>query len=164
MVYFCTVLLYTSMAFRRQVFSLERSCFFCASISRRSRSFSGSSTNFSSTLAENREDLRETAQNFKNVSSRLRTMVDDKGPVVEDTVDRLAVTSARIDTLVTKLDALAADAALFTARLESDSTTLGKIMTDRELYDDLRITLRELNLLMQDVKRNPGKYFKFSLF
>ena len=49
-------------------------------------------------------------------------------------------------------------------RLQSDQTTLGKIMGDRELYDEFRFTIRELNLLIQDVKRNPRKYFKFSVF
>jgi phospholipid/cholesterol/gamma-HCH transport system substrate-binding protein len=122
------------------------------------------SAEVSLTLAENRSDLRETTQNLKEMSSVLRTIVLEKGPVVETTVDRLAVTSARIDTLVTNLDLLAGNVTDLTGRLESDTTTIGKIMSDRELYDEFRFTLRELNLLIQDVKRNPRKYFKISLF
>jgi phospholipid/cholesterol/gamma-HCH transport system substrate-binding protein len=118
----------------------------------------------SATVAENRVDLRETTSNLREMSSQIRTLVENKGPVVEGAVDQLAVTGARIDTLVTNLDRLAGEVEVLTGRLQSDQTTLGKIMADRELYDEFRFTIRELNLLIQDVKRNPRKYFKFSVF
>jgi phospholipid/cholesterol/gamma-HCH transport system substrate-binding protein len=118
----------------------------------------------SATVAENRVDLRETTVNLKEMSEQLRNIVQDKGPVVAGTVDQLALTSSRVDTLVTNLGRLAGEVEVLTTRLQSDSTTLGKIMSDRELYDEFRFTVRELNLLIQDVKRNPRRYFKFSLF
>jgi len=122
------------------------------------------SLDVSATVAENRSDLRATTVNLKEMSELIRSLVEEKGPVVEGTVDQLALTSARIDTMITNVDRLAGEVEVLTKRLQSDQTTLGKIMTDRELYDEFRFTVRELNLLIQDVKRNPRKYFKFSVF
>lgn len=122
------------------------------------------SLDVSATVAENRADLRATTVNLKEMSEMIRGLVEEKGPVVEGTVDQLALTSTRVDTLVSNLDHLAGEVEVLTNRLQSDQTTLGKIMADRELYDEFRYTIRELNLLIQDVKRNPRKYFKFSVF
>jgi phospholipid/cholesterol/gamma-HCH transport system substrate-binding protein len=118
----------------------------------------------SATVAENRSDLRATTVNLKEMSQLIRSLVEEKGPVVEGTIDQLALTSARVDTMITNVDRLAGEVEVLTKRLQSDQTTLGKIMADRELYDEFRFTVRELNLLIQDVKRNPRKYFKFSVF
>jgi hypothetical protein len=35
---------------------------------------------------------------------------------------------------------------------------------DEELAKELKTTLTELNTLIKDIKENPGKYFKFSVF
>jgi phospholipid/cholesterol/gamma-HCH transport system substrate-binding protein len=122
------------------------------------------SLDVSATVAENRADLRTTTVNLKEMSELIKSLVEEKGPVMEGTVDQLALTTTRVDTLVTNLDRLAGEVEVLTQRLQSDQTTLGKIMADRELYDEFRFTIRELNLLIQDVKRNPRKYFKFSVF
>lgn len=118
----------------------------------------------SATVAENRSDLRATTVNLKEMSELIRSLVEEKGPVMEGTVDQLALTATRVDTMIVNVDRLAGEVEVLTKRLQSDQTTLGKIMADRELYDEFRFTIRELNLLIQDVKRNPRKYFKFSVF
>jgi phospholipid/cholesterol/gamma-HCH transport system substrate-binding protein len=122
------------------------------------------STDLSQAISENREDLRATVQNLKEVSSRLRSLAERKETTVEGTIDRLANTAERTDTLITNVSELTAELARIADRLQSDSTTAGRVLTDRELYDDFRRTLRELSALLRDVRANPRKYFKVSLF
>ena len=42
--------------------------------------------------------------------------------------------------------------------------TAGKLISEAELHDQLARTLENLDALVQDVKNNPGRYVKFSLF
>lgn len=42
--------------------------------------------------------------------------------------------------------------------------TLGKLIKDREIYDDLRLTIADLQALIKDIKENPGRYIKISVF
>lgn len=124
----------------------------------------GASVDLQGTIAENRDDLRQTAQNLREVSSQLRTLVEQKNPVVTRTVDRLDASSGRADTLITHLDAAAARFASLAEKADSDSSTFGMLLRDRQLYDQMHGSVRELNDLVRDIKENPHRYLKFSLF
>ncbi len=50
------------------------------------------------------------------------------------------------------------------SRLESQSGTLGKLVADSALYVEATQAIRELRSLVADIKENPRKYFKFSVF
>jgi phospholipid/cholesterol/gamma-HCH transport system substrate-binding protein len=124
----------------------------------------GASVDFQATIAENREDLRQTAVNLREVSQQLRTMVEQKGPVVSRTADRLDYTTSRADTLITRLGVAADRFASLAEKADSDSSTVGRLLRDPELYDQMQSSVRELNELVRDIKDNPHKYLKFSLF
>lgn len=51
-----------------------------------------------------------------------------------------------------------------TARIKSGQGTAGKLISDKELYDHLERVVTDLDALVKDVKENPKKYVKFSLF
>lgn len=42
--------------------------------------------------------------------------------------------------------------------------TVGRLVTDRELAEQMQKTLKEVDGLVKDIKTNPRKYFKISLF
>ena len=67
-------------------------------------------------------------------------------------------------TLINRADASLKSLEEVTARLERGEGTAGKLLSDRELYDRLNRTVEDLNLLVKDIKENPKKYVKFSLF
>lgn len=127
-------------------------------------SVENASRDLAAALSENRQDLRETVASLKDVSSRLRSLAERKEGTVEATIDRLANTAERTDTLMTSVSRLTSELIEITTRLESDSTTMGRLLTERELYDDVRRTMRETSALLRDMRSNPRKYFKVSIF
>lgn len=127
-------------------------------------SVENASRDLAASISENREDLRETVASLKDVSSRLRSLAERKEDTVESTIDRLATTAERTDTLMTSVSRLTTELIEITTRLESDSTTMGQLLTERELYDDVRRTMRETSALLRDMRSNPRKYFKVSIF
>ncbi|BDV42007.1 ABC transporter substrate-binding protein [Geotalea uraniireducens] len=49
-------------------------------------------------------------------------------------------------------------------RLQRGEGTAGKLITDQQLYDRLNRVVEDLDLLVRDIKDNPKRYVKFSLF
>ncbi len=51
-----------------------------------------------------------------------------------------------------------------TARVNNGQGTVGKLISDKELYDRMERMITDVNALVNDIKENPKKYVKFSLF
>src|SRR5205823_4602 len=51
-----------------------------------------------------------------------------------------------------------------TTRIENGEGTLGKLSKDSSAYDELHKAMKDLDELIKDMKANPRKYIKFSVF
>lgn len=77
---------------------------------------------------------------------------------------RLEKTTGDVDRTVNRADSVLVTADAILRGVERGEGTLGRMASDPRLYEDLTATLTELRALLDDLKRNPGKYFKFSVF
>jgi phospholipid/cholesterol/gamma-HCH transport system substrate-binding protein len=107
--------------------------------------------------ADNRGDLkaavshmRSAAGDFGRAASDLGELVDKNEATVTNAIGRLSMVAERLDTL--------------TAGLESGEGTLGKLLEDEGLYVSLKSTVDELHSLIEDIKKNPGRYVHVSVF
>ncbi|HET9250875.1 MAG TPA: MlaD family protein [Candidatus Eisenbacteria bacterium] len=64
--------------------------------------------------------------------------------------DHLASSTARLDSIL--------------AVVESGKGTFGRMMSDTLLYDDTKALMASMKRLMQQIEKDPKKYFKFSIF
>ena len=64
--------------------------------------------------------------------------------------DNLNATSARLDTMLTKIN--------------SAEGSLGLMVNDTTMYVEMADLLARTNTLIDDMMKNPKKYFKFSVF
>jgi hypothetical protein len=46
----------------------------------------------------------------------------------------------------------------------ADSSNVSKFITDPAFYDRLSTLMRDLNILLVDLKENPGRYVHVSVF
>jgi len=99
---------------------------------------------FSSMLARNQWKLDTVFSNFTTIS------------------DSLA--SHNISGTLTKLDNSIMETSRLLDNLNKGEGSAGKLMTDDSLYINLSNSLESLNILLADLKENPGKYVHFSLF
>ena len=51
-----------------------------------------------------------------------------------------------------------------TGRVNQGEGTLGKAINEKELYDRMNKMVDSVEQLVSDIKKNPGRYVKFSLF
>ena len=66
--------------------------------------------------------------------------------------------------LYQRLDALTARGEQLLTKVETGEGTLGKLVTRDELYTRADKLLTDVEALVDDVKKNPAKYFRFSVF
>lgn len=66
--------------------------------------------------------------------------------------------------LLTRADNSMKDLETATAKLRTGESTAGKLINDTELYEKLNKTVDALDALVVDIKKNPGRYVKLSLF
>jgi phospholipid/cholesterol/gamma-HCH transport system substrate-binding protein len=79
-------------------------------------------------------------------------------------VDNFSASSAKLDTITTTLSSLSTSLKNLTQKIESGEGTFGKLVNDSTLYNDLRKTTQNVDELITDIKKNPKKYLKVSLF
>ncbi len=66
--------------------------------------------------------------------------------------------------LISRADHAMQEMEQVTARLKGGEGTAGKLINEKELYEKLNRTVESLDALVSDIKKNPGRYVKFSLF
>jgi phospholipid/cholesterol/gamma-HCH transport system substrate-binding protein len=83
----------------------------------------------------------------------------------------LARAIARTDSMSLRLDAATASLAQastslasLVTRMESGEGTLGKLMRDDQLYNNLNAAVTDLNRLTTDIRQNPRRYINVSVF
>ena len=69
---------------------------------------------------------------------------------IDGTVGQLRGTIERLNTAVEKID--------------SKDGSMGRLLNDNQLYDNLANTTRSLNILMDDIRVNPKRYVSISIF
>ena len=115
-------------------------------------------------LDRNKDKLEKTATDLSYTSSELKVLVERNKEKLQSSVDNFTSSSARLDTITTTLSSLSVSLKNLTQKIESGEGTFGKLVNDSTLYNDLRKTTNNLDELVTDIKKNPKKYLKVSLF
>ena len=110
-------------------------------------SFKSLSYSFNSLIAKNQDSLTSVISNFNNLSKNLATLSGDLKDV------EISKTVSNLDETLSKVNALL-------AQLDKGEGSLGKLLKDDELYNNLEGASKELEELLEDVKLHPKRYFR----
>jgi len=69
-----------------------------------------------------------------------------------------------LDETMTKLNATLANLEQLSKQLNDKNSTLGKVMNDRELYDNANHAIASLDSLLVDIKAHPKRYINVKVF
>jgi len=117
-------------------------------------------------LRENRSRIEQAAVDLEASARTVRRTVDRKAPEVDSSLARMAEATERIFTAAAKFDSLSDQLRALTTQVENGEGTLGALVQDPSLYDDLKRAAAEIDALVADIRANPKKYVRvnFSLF
>lgn len=126
--------------------------------------FRETSVQLRSAVEENRAALKSTIENFATSSQTVKGLTAERETQLRETIDHFASAARNLDALSTRLDSLRIAAQSVAAKLDRGEGSLGRLVNDDRLYTDLNTSVKQLRTLIDDMKKNPRKYFKFSVF
>ncbi len=120
--------------------------------------------------------LETTISSFENTSNTLQSILEDNKGSITTTLDNFGTISQDISAVSTTLSQ--ADLAstieglkstingfnTLLTNIEKGEGSVGKLVKDERLYNNLEGALGQLEALLEDMKRNPKRYVHFSLF
>jgi phospholipid/cholesterol/gamma-HCH transport system substrate-binding protein len=113
--------------------------------------FNQTISSFNGILADNREKLGNTIDNFDKSAASLAVMSEDLSKAeLSKTMAELKTTIAGFNSVIAKID--------------KGEGSIGKLLNDEKLYENLTGASKQMEALLEDMKLNPKRYVHFSLF
>ncbi|MDE6465027.1 MAG: MlaD family protein [Muribaculaceae bacterium] len=103
------------------------------------------------------EALAPTVQNVNSITTNVDTITGNL------TVVSAALAEAPVDSLMNELNRTAANLEQLTAALNNPDSSIGRLTSDPELYNNINATVMSLDSLFVDIKRNPKRYISIKL-
>ncbi|WP_306350203.1 MlaD family protein [Flavobacterium sp. '19STA2R22 D10 B1'] len=115
------------------------------------KQFSQAAEGVNSMIAENKGNINSTMKNMSNASANFSKLSDSLSQAnLGKTVKELEHTLANVDKIINDI--------------QSGKGSMGKLLKDEGMYNNLNGASRELKELLADMKNNPKRYVHFSLF
>jgi phospholipid/cholesterol/gamma-HCH transport system substrate-binding protein len=129
----------------------------------------GSAAALQGTLRELERLVRENGDDFAALSRSLRQTAETLQETVEGTdVDKavadIEATAATLAETAETLKQTAESIASVADKVDRGEGTLGLLVNDPSLYEDLRSAVNSVSSLSQDIQQNPGRYLKLAIF
>jgi phospholipid/cholesterol/gamma-HCH transport system substrate-binding protein len=116
-------------------------------------------------LAENKGSFDKLATNLESITTNLSANNSNITHVLNnlnEVTDSLR--KADIQATFTKVTSVADQLNTTLTRINSGEGSLGELINDDRLYENLNDAAADLDRLLLDIKYNPNKYFNVSLF
>ena len=110
-------------------------------------SFKTTSTTLNDLITTNQIKLNSTLNNVENISGNLSTLTDSIANAgLSKTIENLQSTISNFDKILVSI--------------ENGEGSIGKLMKDQGLYNNLEGATKELEELLKDIKLHPKRYFR----
>jgi phospholipid/cholesterol/gamma-HCH transport system substrate-binding protein len=127
-------------------------------------------------LKSSLHNVQGVTENLKTSTSELNTLLAGLNNQVPGMINRADATLDNVNVATKKLSSVDVEGTMakvngtldnvqqLTARLNSNQGTLGLLMNDASLYNNLNSTMRNADSLMVNLRQHPKRYVHFSLF
>lgn len=114
-------------------------------------SFKSTSESLNTLVVDNTSEIGETITNFNKISENLTTLSN-------------SLATANLDTIMSDLKSTISSFDQLLSDIQNGEGSVGKLMKDDAVYNNLEGATKQLEQLLEDMKLNPKRYVHFSLF
>jgi phospholipid/cholesterol/gamma-HCH transport system substrate-binding protein len=108
-------------------------------------------------LRANKDDIRSSTRNLKSASAGMKEVFGGSKEDLAEGMAKFSSAAARLDSLTITLENVAQS-------LEEGEGTLGMLIKERKLHEQMESTLTSMEELIADIKANPNRYINVKLF
>lgn len=118
------------------------------------------------TLVETqRYHLAAIISNVESISFNLRQNNDKIKKILTNFSDISdSLVKANIPAILNNVDRTISDLNVVIGKINKGEGSVGLLLNDKKLYDEVTKAAKDLNLLLEDIRANPSKYVKVSVF
>jgi phospholipid/cholesterol/gamma-HCH transport system substrate-binding protein len=122
----------------------------------------GLTGNVNSMLANEKQHLEQAFASLSEFSKAL----GDNASEVDAIIDNMSAFSGKLaeSNLVTEIECVVNNLNDVLASVNDKNGSIGKMLSDAELYDNLTSASNNLSVLLEDLKENPSRYVQVSVF
>lgn len=136
-----------------------------ASIEQTFANLESASYNLDEMIAAEKVRLAEIMFNLESITTTIRENEDNIENILTNfssISDSLA--KAEIPQTFANINKVVGDVAGIIEKINNGEGSIGMLINDEDLYQDLQKSAEQLHLLMEDIRVNPKRYVRFSLF
>lgn len=104
-----------------------------------------------SMVADNQENLKITIENTRNITTNFSKVSEN-------------INAVDFKEIIAKADQAVGNFNEMAKKINAGEGTLGQLLNDKRMYDNLEAATGELEQLLRDIKLNPKRYIHFSVF
>lgn len=113
---------------------------------------------------EQRSQFTELVQSLNEAARSVSSTTSSTAPALESAAMRADSALAAVNRNLEVIEGATTDLRAILARMERGEGTLGLLSHDDSLYVNLNAAASSLQLLLDDIRENPGKYISLSIF
>ena len=136
-----------------------------ASIQQTFANLESASSNLDTLVASQKTRLAQIMFNLESITNTIQDNEDNIDNILTNfstLSDSLA--QAHIPETFANINRVADDVAVIVDKINNGEGSIGMLVNDENLYNDLQETAEQLHLLLEDIRINPKRYVRFSLF
>ena len=127
-------------------------------------------------IKESLNTLTSAVKAINNSSLIIEKTLTEKNTQINNSIDNIESITSNLSNVSKELNDFGIDGVLYNleksvdginlivTNLNSDNSSLGKLISNDDVYENLNLSIENLNLLINDIKTNPKKYVHFSVF
>ncbi|MFT5257843.1 MAG: phospholipid/cholesterol/gamma-HCH transport system substrate-binding protein [Polaribacter sp.] len=102
-------------------------------------------------VVDNQQNLKRTLENTKNITENFSKVSD-------------SINAIDFGKIINKAEEAVSNFNEMSKKINSGEGTIGQLINDKRMYDNLEAATRELEQLLRDIKLHPKRYIHFSIF
>jgi phospholipid/cholesterol/gamma-HCH transport system substrate-binding protein len=114
-------------------------------------------------LDNNAEDFEKLISNASQLTVKLNTLVTANEKNISNSMEKSSEVITSINSTLNDIQKTSGSIRNLTNKIQSENSSLNRLISDDVLYKNLLRSSARMDSLLQDIKKNPKRYFNIKI-